>query len=174
MEVLKHPLVTKAAAFAAVAHAGVTRKWSGEPYIEHPTRVATRLAELAFAPEVIAAAFLHDVVEDTDVTVTELAAKFGPVVAALVAEVTKPKIPKETSTRATRKAAFRAHLAKSSYEGASIKLSDGLDNSSNVVVVNPRFAATYLPEIGEDLKVLGHGHPALVAELAAHLAGMLP
>ena len=59
------PLIRKAREFAAMAHAGVFRRWTGEPYVEHPERVAARIAALGFSPEVIAAAFLHDVVEDT-------------------------------------------------------------------------------------------------------------
>jgi (p)ppGpp synthase/HD superfamily hydrolase len=161
------PLIKKAAEFAAMAHAGVFRKWSGEPYIEHPKRVAERLAALGFPAEVIAAAYLHDVVEDTHISAAVLAAEFGPEVAALVAEVTKPVVK---ANRAGRKAAFRAHLAKSSYYGASIKLSDELDNSSNVAELAPEFAEIYLPEMREELKVLGHGHPELVAELGSRLA----
>lgn len=160
------PLVGKAHAFAAKAHAGVFRKWSGEPYIAHPERVAGRLAALGFPAEVIAAAYLHDVVEDCAISNAEIAAEFGPEVAALVAEVTKPIVK---ANRAGRKAAFREHLAKSSYYGASIKLSDELDNSRNVVELNPEFAAIYLPEMREELKILGHGHPELVAELSARL-----
>jgi (p)ppGpp synthase/HD superfamily hydrolase len=161
------PFVKKAREFAAKAHAGVYRKWSGEPYIEHPERVAARLAALGFPAEVVAAALLHDVVEDTPVSGAEIAAAFGSEVAALVLEVTKPIVP---GNRAARRAAFRAHLARSSYYGASIKLSDELDNSSNVVELAPEFAAIYLPELREELKVLGHGHPVLVAKLTAHLA----
>jgi len=161
------PLIMKAREFAAKAHAGVFRKWSGEPYIEHPKRVAERLAALGFPAYVVAAAFLHDVVEDTPVSGAEIAAEFGPAVAALVLEVTKPIVP---GNRAARKAAFRAHLAKSSYNGASIKLSDELDNSRNVAELAPEFAETYLPEMREELKVLSHGHPELVAMLGSHLA----
>ena len=161
------PLVAKALTFAAAAHAGVERKWTGEPYVRHVERVAGRLKALGFGPEVVAAAVLHDVVEDTPVTSETLAAEFGPVVAALVAEVTKPVIE---GSRAARKAAFNAHLTGSSYAGASIKLADMLDNSSNVAKANPGFAAVYLPELRETLKVVAHGHPALVAELAAFLA----
>src|SRR3954471_22762284 len=170
MEILKHPLVNKARTFATLAHAGVARKWTGEPYINHPARVAARLAALGFGPKIVAAGYLHDVVEDTAHEAAELASEFGYEVTGLVLEVTKPKIPKATSTRAQRKAAFREHLAKSSYLGASIKLSDMLDNSSNVAVLNPEFAIIYLPELREDLAVLGHGHPELVAALSSHLA----
>ena len=167
-------LIRKAHEFAAKAHAGVFRKWSGEPYITHPERVAAQLAALGFPEKVVAAAFLHDVVEDCGVSAAEIEAALGPEdgpeVAALVMEVTKPVIPKESSTRAFRKAAFREHLAKSSYYGASIKLGDELDNSRNVAELAPKFAAIYLPEMRLEVEVLSHGHPELLAKLRSRLA----
>ena len=170
MELSKHALVNKAAAFAAMAHAGVVRKWSGEPYVEHCERVAARLSALGFGPDVVAAALLHDVVEDTHIGPAVLAAEFGAAVAALVMEVTKPKIPKTPGNRAARKAAMRAHLAGSSHEGASIKLADMIDNSSNVAALAPAFAKVYLAEMAEAAKVLGHGHPELLMELKRNLS----
>ena len=161
-------LVKDALTFATAAHAGVSRRWTGEPYITHPERVAAMLEPLGFGPEVIAAALLHDVVEDTDATVATLAARFGPMVAALVSEVTKPVAP---GNRAARKAAYKAHLAGSSYAGASIKLADMLDNSSNVASHDAKFAALYFVEMRDNMTVLGHGHPALVAAMTARLAG---
>lgn len=162
-------LVKKAYHFAVKAHAGVFRKWSEEPYVEHPVRVAAALARLGFPEKVVAAALLHDVVEDCPVSEAEIVAEFGAEVAALVMEVTKPVIPKESSTRAFRKAEFRKHLAGSSFYGASIKLSDMLDNSKNVAEMNPKFAAIYLPELRSDVAVLGHGHPKLLAKLKKKL-----
>jgi (p)ppGpp synthase/HD superfamily hydrolase len=160
--------VRKAHAFATEAHAGVFRKWTdGEPYVEHPARVAAMLAELGFPDEVVAAAFLHDVVEDTAYSSADLAAAFGPTVATLVAEVTNPNdIPKMPGNRPIRKAANKAHLARASYAGASIKLADMIDNATDIASRSPKFAERYLPEVADNLSVLGHGHPALVARLA--------
>jgi len=164
---MEHELVNKAVKFASKAHAGVVRRWSGEPYVEHPKRVAAMLAALGFGPEVVAAAVLHDVVEDTPVGAEALKFVFGAKVAALVVEVSKPKnLP---GNRAARRAAYRAHLAGASYEGASIKLADMIDNSANVAEHDPKFAAVYLPELAEAAKVLEHGHPELKARLAANL-----
>ena len=59
-------LIERAFAVAATAHAGQKRK-SGDPYITHPVAVATILAELGMTPPTLAAALLHDTVEDTDV-----------------------------------------------------------------------------------------------------------
>ena len=163
-------IVTKARAFATKAHAGVVRRWTGEPYIEHCGRVAARLAALGFDPDVVAAGWLHDVIEDTETTQAELAAEFGPRVAALVAEVTNPKIAKEPGNRPLRKAAIIAHLAASSYGGASIKLADMDDNGSNVEEHDPEFAKRYMPEMARKLAVLGHGHPELLTKVRIKLA----
>ncbi len=81
-------LVTRAYVCAAQAHAGVARK-SGEPYITHPVAVAVILAEMQLDAETFAAALLHDVPEDTSVTVDDLRAQFGERVARLVDGVTK-------------------------------------------------------------------------------------
>jgi GTP pyrophosphokinase len=81
-------VIRSAYAIADVAHAGVLRK-SGEPYIEHPIAVASILAELAVDAQGIAAALLHDTVEDTSVTLEQIEARFGPVIANIVDGVTK-------------------------------------------------------------------------------------
>jgi len=81
-------LVEDAYILAKDKHNGVLRK-SGEPYIQHPIEVAYILAGLQSGPETIAAGFLHDVVEDTDVTVEELNKQFGHDVAFLVDSLTK-------------------------------------------------------------------------------------
>ncbi len=81
-------LIERAYAFAAEAHAGQRRK-SGEPYIVHPIGTARILAEMQLDPETIAAALLHDVIEDTGRSERELDERFGPRVAKLVDGVTK-------------------------------------------------------------------------------------
>jgi guanosine-3',5'-bis(diphosphate) 3'-pyrophosphohydrolase len=81
-------LVRRAYEVGAHAHAGQTRK-SGEPYITHPIAVASILADLGLDHETIIAAILHDTLEDTPVTRSELASEFGPAVAELVDGVTK-------------------------------------------------------------------------------------
>ena len=64
---------------------------------------------------------------------------------------------------------MREHLAGSSYEGASIKLADMIDNSSSVAEHDPAFAAGYLAEMRRIVPELGHGHPELVVELMRNL-----
>ncbi len=81
-------LVRRAYALALIAHAGQYRQ-SGEPYIDHPVAVATILLELRLDAESLAAALLHDVVEDTGVSLDLIKAHFGDTIAHLVDGVTK-------------------------------------------------------------------------------------
>ncbi|RFU65835.1 RelA/SpoT family protein [Peribacillus glennii] len=80
--------IYKAYKFAENAHREQFRK-SGEPYIIHPIQVAGILADLEMDPSTVAAGFLHDVVEDTEVTLADIEASFSPEVAMLVDGVTK-------------------------------------------------------------------------------------
>lgn len=82
-------LVTRAAAYAAEAHVKQKRKAGDEPYINHPLRVAQAAAEVGLDAEAIAAALLHDVVEDTGRTLDDLAAHFPPRTLDLVRRMTK-------------------------------------------------------------------------------------
>ena len=81
-------IIERAYKFASEAHNGQQRR-SGEPFINHPLETALFLAELKLDPNALAAALLHDVVEDCDIAVEDLAAEFGDEVAALVDGVTK-------------------------------------------------------------------------------------
>ena len=90
-------LIERAYHRAELAHEGQKRK-SGEPYFIHCVAVAGILADMKLDPEAIAAALLHDVIEDTDITYDDLASEFGEVVANLVDGVTKlTKLPIKVS-----------------------------------------------------------------------------
>lgn len=99
-------IIERAMAFALKAHEGQTRKFSTIPYILHPAEVSTIAAALTDKPEVIAAALLHDTIEDTDTTKEEILEQFGPYVCELVLSETEDKMPDlpETETWLTRKA----------------------------------------------------------------------
>src|SRR5512140_2170148 len=81
-------LVSRAFEFSESAHRGQFRK-SGEPYITHPLAVASILSQWRIDAQGLAAALLHDVMEDTSVTKGELEKKFGPKIAAMVDGVSK-------------------------------------------------------------------------------------
>ncbi|HEX5798524.1 MAG TPA: bifunctional (p)ppGpp synthetase/guanosine-3',5'-bis(diphosphate) 3'-pyrophosphohydrolase [Gaiellaceae bacterium] len=81
-------LLARAFAYAAAAHEGQKRR-SGEPFVHHPWATAKICAELRLDEQAIAAALLHDVVEDTEVDLDELRAEFGAEIATLVEGVTK-------------------------------------------------------------------------------------
>jgi len=81
-------LIERAFAFAKEAH-GEQKRASGEPYITHPLHVAAFLADLGFDATSVAAAFMHDVLEDTSVTRASVEKQFGPDVAFLIDGVTK-------------------------------------------------------------------------------------
>jgi (p)ppGpp synthase/HD superfamily hydrolase len=156
----KTDLVARARAFAAAAHGSQTRKYTGEPYIVHPIAVAETLAELGHPDETVAAALLHDVVEDCGVTLATIEAEFGPRVAELVEQVTDVSRP-EDGKRAKRKELDRLHLAEADPEGKSIKLADLIDNTKSIVVHDPHFASVYLREMRALLPVLHGGDPRL-------------
>jgi GTP pyrophosphokinase len=101
-------LIRRAFELANRAHRGVLRR-SGEPYILHPLEVALLLADMRIDADGIAAALLHDVVEDTDYTLDDLRAQFNPAIASIVDGVTKfDALAGTESTRAPRSAPVQA------------------------------------------------------------------
>ena len=83
----------RAIRFAAEAHSGMVRRGENAPYILHPMEVASIVGTMTGDREILAAAILHDTVEDTPVTLGQLQELFGPRVAALVASETEDKRP---------------------------------------------------------------------------------
>ena len=91
-ELLHSPVIEQAVRLAAVAHKFQRRKSSGVPYIAHPMSVCLILLKAGFEEEsILAAAVLHDVVEDTDLTIEDLAAHFADDVIGYVSEMTEEK-----------------------------------------------------------------------------------
>lgn len=84
-------LVSEAIAFAVTAHDGMRRKKGNSPYILHPMEAAVIVGAMTDDQNLIAAAVLHDVVEDAGITIEEIEARFGPRVRALVASETEDK-----------------------------------------------------------------------------------
>jgi (p)ppGpp synthase/HD superfamily hydrolase len=157
-------LIEKARVFATAAHGAVAqlRKYTNEPYIVHPAEVAGIIDNLEGGTvEMIAAAWLHDVVEDTGVTIETIRAEFGEEVAELVGWLTDVSRP-EQGNRATRKAIDRAHTAMAPAEAQTVKLADIISNCTSIVEHDATFAKTYLEEKRLLLEVLTKGDATLL------------
>ena len=138
-------LVEKAGVFAERAHTGQTRRYNGEPYVNHPRRVAEIVKRVTDDPEVIAAALIHDVFEDTEITLEEIAREFGDTVASYVDDVTNRSRPEDGNRRA-RVAIDIEHLKGAHPNSKTIKLADILDNLSDIVLHDLHFAKKYCRE----------------------------
>jgi (p)ppGpp synthase/HD superfamily hydrolase len=166
-------IVRKAQVYAMAAHASVkqVRKYTGEPYIVHPAEVAKIVAGVpGSTPDMVAAAWLHDVVEDTGCTYTDIHMAFGIDIATLVGWLTDVSKP-EDGNRAVRKAIDRAHTAEAPAEAQTIKLADLISNSKSIVQHDPAFAKTYLEEKRMMLEVMTKGDPILMAEARKYIGG---
>ena len=155
--------VERAKVFATAAHAAVSqkRKYTGESYIVHPAEVASIVEGIGGTPQMIAAAWLHDTVEDTGVTFDVIEDAFGIQVRMLVDWLTDVSVPSD-GNRATRKAIDRRHIAAAPADAQTVKLADLISNTRSIVQHDPKFAVTYLEEKTELLKVLTKGDARLL------------
>jgi (p)ppGpp synthase/HD superfamily hydrolase len=163
-------IVRKAQVYAMAAHAAVgqKRKYTGEPYIVHPAEVARIVAGVpGSTPDMVAAAWLHDVVEDTGCTFTDVHMAFGADIAALVGWLTDVSQPQD-GNRAHRKAMDREHTARAPAEAQTIKLADLISNSRSIMAHDPEFARTYLEEKRMMLAVMTRGDAGLHAEASSY------
>ena len=152
----------QALVFATLAHGDQLRKYTNDAYIRHPIRVANNVRLWATTDsEVIAAAFLHDVIEDTSVTLAQLELFFSDRVVRLVQQLTDVSRP-EDGNRAVRKELDRQHIAKASPEAKSIKLADLIDNARSIVEFDPNFAKVFMKEKVALLEVLTEGNERLL------------
>lgn len=159
--------ILEAARFAVMAHAGQKRKYNNLPYVTHPARVAARVSILPnTTEEMICAAYLHDVIEDTQYTYEDLVQKFGDSIANYVLDLTnvsKDRYPGQN--RAFRKARDREHLKMISPEAKRIKLVDRIDNLREMSGADNGFLKLYLEESIELHKVLSDVDEELGNEL---------
>jgi hypothetical protein len=158
----KEGLVARARAFASQAHRHIDhrRKYSHQPYEVHLKAVAELVRSVTDDPQVQAAAWLHDLVEDTALTLGDLRREFGERVASLVSDLTDVSRPGD-GNRALRRAIDRQHLKKAAPEAKTIKLADLMDNCRDICRHDPRFGRTYLKEMAQLLHVLGEGDAQL-------------
>lgn len=159
-------LLDDAIIYAATAHGGQRRKYTNLPYITHPIEVMGIVRTVGHTEEMLAAAVLHDVVEDTASTLEDLTEAFGSTVSRLVEGLTEVWVE---GNRATRKQAEVLRLAKESAEVQTIKLADLISNTADIVAYDPSFAKIYLAEKMELLKVLTRGDRQLHARASAQL-----
>lgn len=155
-------LELRALEFATAAHASIDqrRKYTGDPYIVHPIAVAKIVRGVQHTPEMIAAAYLHDVVEDTPVSIDEIRAEFGIDVAMLVGWLTDVSTPSH-GNRARRKAIDLAHTSAAPAMAKTIKLADLIDNTLTIEQHDPDFWRVYRVEKMRLLEALRDGDATL-------------
>ena len=123
-------LLDRAIVFAVRAHAGTERRGKGFPYIVHPMEAMEIVATMTCDQELLAAAALHDTVEDTDVTIEQIRTEFGDRIASLVAsesDTVLDGLSVEESWHARKQAAID-RLALASRDGKIVALGDKLSN----------------------------------------------
>ena len=129
-EPLNTDLLDRAIIFAVKAHSGTERRGKGYPYIVHPLEAVEIVATMTSDQELLAAAALHDTVEDTDATVEQICAEFGERVAALVAAESEEKTEgiSEADSWHARKQAAIDRLSHASHDAKIVTLGDKLSN----------------------------------------------
>ena len=123
-------LLDRAIVFAVRAHAGTERRGKGFPYIVHPMEAVEIVATMTSDQELLAAAVLHDTVEDTDTTVEQIRTEFGDRIASLVAsesDIVVDGVSEEDSWHARKQAAID-RLARASHDAKMVALGDKLSN----------------------------------------------
>jgi (p)ppGpp synthase/HD superfamily hydrolase len=147
--------------FATMAHGDQKRKYTGEPYIVHPIAVSEIVKTVPHTDEMIAAALLHDVVEDTPFTIDDINDRFGNEVAELVSWLTDVSRP-EDGNRKTRKSLDREHIVEAPAEAQTIKLADLIHNTKSIEQHDPGFWKVYKQEKIALLDVLTKGDRSLM------------
>ncbi|ARJ41775.1 GTP pyrophosphokinase [Pantoea alhagi] len=142
------------------AAAGQRRKYTDEPYIVHPAAVVELVRSVTDNEHMLAAAWLHDTVEDTGTTLADIERQFGAEVATLVGMLTDSSQP-QAKNRAARKVAHFRHTADAAPEAQTIKLADIIDNTRAIVQYDPDFARIYLVEKQVQIGLLQQGDATL-------------
>lgn len=156
----------KALEYAREAHGSQQRKYSHEPYIEHPKRVAAMVRSVPHTEAMICAAYLHDVVEDTPINILQIEEEFGDEVARLVHELTDEFMKENYPglNRKERKKREVARQAKMSTEAKTIKLADVIDNTRDIIKNDKDFSRRYIPEMEALVEALQGGNFRLLMQ----------
>lgn len=167
-------IVEKARMFAIAAHSaiGQTGKYTHEPYWVHPAEVVGILKHRLHDPEMLAAGWLHDVVEDTQVKIETIGAEFGPVIRAYVGYLTDSSRSLD-GNRASRKEIYLTQMSHAPAEVKTVKVADIISNISSIVDHDPAFAKVYLDEVSKMLEVLTDADPVLLADAHSALSSAL-
>lgn len=174
-------LIIAAAKLAHELHKGQIRKYTNRPYIEHPIRVAGRLATMSCADEIsVAAAFLHDVIEDCDVTKERLIDLLSGVgstsspccIASYVQMLTNPS-KGSSLNRAARKEMDREHLRNAPKMIKIIKLIDRIDNLNEMSNADIGFIRKYCEESKLLADAIGDADSSLYHELCDRIEYLL-
>ncbi|GAA3945686.1 hypothetical protein GCM10023085_29750 [Actinomadura viridis] len=164
-EALDLPALERAVAAAREWH-GEQRRPTGVPYVEHLLEALEVLVRGAgeTGTEVLSAALLHDVVEDTGATVGDVEARFGPRVAELVDWVSKPPVAAGgRQAKRAAKAAYLRRLRDAPREAIVVKLADRVSNVQRLEQMPPDFQRRYYAETVTYILPLAEGHPWFAA-----------
>lgn len=155
-------LEERAQRYASKAHAAADqrRKYTDEPYIVHPAAVVELVRSVSDDEEMLAAAWLHDTVEDTSSTLEDIRTHFGERVMSLVEMLTNQGAV-AGQNRIARKLAHFRHTQQASADAQTIKLADIIDNTRSIIHFDPHFARVYLIEKRVQIRLLTAGHAAL-------------
>ncbi|MBN9268139.1 MAG: phosphohydrolase [Alphaproteobacteria bacterium 64-6] len=141
-------IVAHARGFASEKHRTQTRKYTNEPYVAHLDAVVGLLREQGITEQnIVAAAYLHDTVEDTDTSLQDIMRIFGDEIAQLVYWLTDA----ERGNRRARMAMASWRLGRAPWEAKLIKLADIIDNTRNMAESDPDFAPVFFREKREVL-----------------------
>ena len=166
-------IIHEAFEFACEAHKDQVRKYDNTPYIRHPLAVMGIMTLVTNDPLILAAALLHDVVEDCeDVTLEILHERFGEIVASCVFYCTE-KSKKTDGNRSVRKEIDRRHYSAGTEHSQNIKLADMIDNIPGIVFNDPIFGKSYVYEKMQLLGVLHKANIKLQRISATLIADML-
>lgn len=147
-------MIQSASEFARAAHESQRRRYTHEPYFTHCEEVAEQCRMIGLPEAAISAAYLHDVVEDTETTIEKISELFGVTVAKYVWYLTEPT----KGNRRHRKAMYARQLRSAPAVVQSIKLADLCCNLPSIIENDPKFAVQYVQEAHLLLRSLPNGN----------------
>ena len=160
-------LITNAMHLARFYHRDQKRKYTGDPYFTHLQNVAMYVSTVTADEATIAAAFCHDLLEDTDCVESSMLVWTSPRTVEYVKLLTNP--PKSEGNRAHRKAIVRERLKHAPAEVQTLKVADLTDNCRSIVEHDEAFAWTYIDEAVDLLEGLTKADLKLRGALADSL-----